>query len=196
MRRNSITNDENPIWWHLERIVQNKNTRVWETQHCILELYNMKIYQKKNGPVYHRLKTMVKRSMEQNLRNKNFEARKGNYETNAVVKSQATKPCEQWTLGDCWQWETDGQCSKGDNWTFRHDVNKRAKNDTAESVSDLSHAAKWAKIIENPKSQRKESQWWNVSMAMQGLPQRKLHQFILWKVAPSRMLVPQVQEWA
>ena len=30
-------------------------------------------------------------------------------------------------LGDCWQWEANGQCSKGDNCIFRHDVNKRAK---------------------------------------------------------------------
>ena len=30
-------------------------------------------------------------------------------------------------LGDCWQWEASGQCSKGDNCSFRHDVNKRAK---------------------------------------------------------------------
>ena len=30
---------------------------------------------------------------------------------------------------------------------------------------------------------------------MQGLPQMNLHQFILWKVAPSRMLVLQDQEW-
>ena len=32
MGRNFIINDENPIWWHLGRIVQTKNTRVWETQ--------------------------------------------------------------------------------------------------------------------------------------------------------------------
>ena len=32
MGRNSLINDENPIWWHLWRIVQTKNTRVWETQ--------------------------------------------------------------------------------------------------------------------------------------------------------------------
>ena len=32
MWRNFIINDENPIWWHLGRIVQTKNTRVWETQ--------------------------------------------------------------------------------------------------------------------------------------------------------------------
>ena len=34
----------------------------------VLELYNMEIHQKKVGPDYHRLKTMVKRSIEQNLR--------------------------------------------------------------------------------------------------------------------------------
>ena len=30
--RNFIVNDVNPTWWHLGRIVQIKNTRVWETQ--------------------------------------------------------------------------------------------------------------------------------------------------------------------
>ena len=50
----------------------------------VLELYNMEIHQKKSGPDYHRLKTMVKRSIEQNLRIKNFEARNGNFERNAV----------------------------------------------------------------------------------------------------------------
>ena len=42
----------------------------------VLELYNMEIHQKKAGPDYHRLKTMVKRSIEENLRMKNFQARK------------------------------------------------------------------------------------------------------------------------
>ena len=94
----------------------------------VLELYNMELHQKKAGPDYHRLKTMVKRSIEQNLRIKNFEARNGNYERNAVVKNQGTKQRGQRTLGDCWQWETNGQCSKGDNCSFRHDINKRAKS--------------------------------------------------------------------
>ena len=60
-----------------------------------LELYNVEIHQKKAGPDYHRLKTMVKRSIEQNLRIKYFEARNGNYEANAVVKNQGTKQREQ-----------------------------------------------------------------------------------------------------
>ena len=64
-----------------------------------------------------------------------------------------------------------------------------------EFFSELFYAAECEKCIGNPKSQRQESQWWNVSMALQGLAQRNLHQCILWKVAPSRMLVLQVRKW-
>ena len=39
----------------------------------VLELYKMEIHQKKAGPDYHTLKTMVKRSIEQNLRIMNYE---------------------------------------------------------------------------------------------------------------------------
>ena len=94
----------------------------------VLELYNMEIHQKKAGPDCHRLKTMVKRSIEQNLRINNSEARNGIYERNAVVKNQGTKPGGQRILGDCWQWKANGQCVKGDNCSFRHDMNKRAKS--------------------------------------------------------------------
>ena len=57
----------------------------------LLELYDLEIHQKKLGPDFHRLKTMVKRSIEQEIRNKNFGAKNGNYERNAVVKNQGTK---------------------------------------------------------------------------------------------------------
>ena len=91
----------------------------------VLELYDLETHQKKLGPDYHRLKAMVKRSIEQETRNKNFGARNGNFEKNAVVKNQGTKQRVQRILGDCWPWETNGQCVKGDNCSFRHDVNKR-----------------------------------------------------------------------
>ena len=93
----------------------------------VLELYNMEIHQKKAGPDYHRLKTMVKRSIEQEIRFKNLGARNGNYERNAVVKNQETKQRVQRILEDCWQWESNGQCSRGDNCSFRHVINKRGK---------------------------------------------------------------------
>ena len=92
-----------------------------------MELHDLEIHQKKIGPDYHRLKTMVKRSIEQDIRNKNFGSRNGNFEKNAVVKNQGTKQRVQRILGDCWQWETNGQCVKGDNCSFRHDMNKRGK---------------------------------------------------------------------
>ena len=38
----------------------------------VLELYDLETHQKKLEPDYHRLKTMVKRSIEQDLRNRNF----------------------------------------------------------------------------------------------------------------------------
>ena len=101
----------------------------------------MEIHQKKAGPDYHSLKTMVKRSIEQNLRMKNFEARNGSFETSAVFKIHRAKQREQRSLGDCWQWKANGQCPKGDNCGFRYDTNKRAKIDTVEHVSEFFHAA-------------------------------------------------------
>ena len=59
--------------------------------------------------------------------NKEFCSQKRKYEMNAVVKDQGTKQRAQTTLGDCWQWKANVQCSKGDNCSFRHDMNKRAK---------------------------------------------------------------------
>ena len=73
-----------------------------------MELYDLEIHQKKAGPDHHRLKTTVKRSTVQEIRNKNSGARNGNYEKNAVVKNPGTKQRGQRILGDCWQWETNG----------------------------------------------------------------------------------------
>ena len=109
-------------------IHQKKLGRESEKLKTVLELYDLEIHQKKLGPDYHRLKNMVKRSIEQEIRNKNFGSRIGNFEKNAVVKNQGTKQRVQRILGDCWQWETNGQCVKGNNCSFRHDMDKRGKS--------------------------------------------------------------------
>ena len=127
----------------------------------VLELYDLETHQKKLGPDYHRLKTMVKRSIEQEIRNKNFGIRSGNFEKNAEVKNQGTKQRGQRILGDCWQWEAKRQCVKGDNCSFRHDK--------AGSFSELFYAAEWEKCIENWMSQRKGSQCEKISIAMPGV---------------------------
>ena len=161
----------------------------------VWELYDLEIHLKKAGPDHHRLKTMVKRSTEQNLRMKNFEARNGNDGTNAVVKNQGTKQREQRSLGNCSQWKANGQCSKGDNCSFRHDMNKRAKS-TQPNPSPRYSTQQNVKNASRTKSPRgKKPKWENGSTAVQGLPQRNLHQSILWKMASPRMLVLQVREW-
>ena len=77
--------------------------RASEKLKTVLELCDLETHQKKLGPDYHRVKTMVKRSIEQDIRNKSFGIRNGNFEKNAVVKNQGTKQRVQRILGDCWQ---------------------------------------------------------------------------------------------
>ena len=94
MGRNSIVNDEHPTDDILEGLYKLR-IRESEKLKTVLELYDLQFDQKKLGLDYHRLKTMVKRSIEQNLRMKHFEAKNGNFETSAVVKNQGTKQREQ-----------------------------------------------------------------------------------------------------
>ena len=153
--------------------------REYEKLKTVLELHDLEIHQKNIGPDCHRLKTMVKRSVEQDLRNKNLGARNGNYERNAVVKNKGTKQRGQRILGDCWQWEANGQCSKGDNCSFRHDVNKRAKM-TQPNPSPISFMQQDEKKASKTRSPRGKSP----SGRMFRLPckdylKRNLHQLIL-----------------
>ena len=77
--------------------------REFEKLKTVLELYDLETHQKKLEPDYHRLKTMVTRSIEQEIRKKNFGSRNGNFEKNVVAKNQGTKQRVQRILGDCWQ---------------------------------------------------------------------------------------------
>ena len=70
---------------------------------------------------------MVKRSIKQDIRKKNLAPEMEIMKGTPVVRNQGTKQRGHRTLGDCWQWETNGQCVKGDNCSFRHDTNKRGK---------------------------------------------------------------------
>ena len=90
--------------------------------------------------------------------------------------------------------KANGQCSKGDNCSFPHDLKKRARSKQP-NPSPSSFMQQTERNVSRTRSPRgKESQWKNVSIALQGLPQRNLHQFILWKKASSRMLVLHVRK--
>ena len=73
-----------------------------------------------------------------------------------MVKNQRTKQREQRTLGDCWQWKANGQCSKRDNCSFRHDKDKRAKS-TQPNPSPRSSTQQSVKNASRTKSPRGKS---------------------------------------
>ena len=128
MGRNIIVYDENPAWWHLGRIVQIKNTRVWKTQDRIGIV--------RPGDSSEEVKDLIITDWKlwwKEVSSKIFEIRilgpeVGIVRRTPVVKNQGTKQRVQRILGDCWQWETNGQCVKGDNCSFRHDTHKRGKS--------------------------------------------------------------------
>ena len=106
------------------------NLRIRESEKLktVLALYDLKIHQKKLGPDYHRLKTIVKKSIEQDTRNKNFGARNGNYEEKTPwSRIQGQNSVDKEFLEIVGKWKSHGQCSQGGKCSFRHDMNKRAE---------------------------------------------------------------------
>ena len=94
----------------------------------VLEWYDLETHQKKLWPDYHRLKTMVKRSIEQDIQIKNFWRQKWKFwEKRRGQESRDKTACTEEFLETCCQWEFNGQSSRGDICSFRQDVNKRAK---------------------------------------------------------------------
>ena len=89
----------------------------------VLQLYHLEIHQKISEPDNQRLKTVVKRSIDQKLRSRNVEARNQWIEKGAVVKNRRDQSGVERGPGECWQRKAQGQCSKGDHCSFRHDEN-------------------------------------------------------------------------
>ena len=71
----------------------------------VLELYDMEIHQKIPMPNYQKLRTMVKRSVNQKLRLRNLDARHGRSETGAVVKNRKGLSGVEAGKDVCYQWK-------------------------------------------------------------------------------------------
>ena len=68
----------------------------------VLEMYDMENHQKISMPNYQKLKTEVKRSIDQKLRLRNFDARHGKIETGEVVKNRKGLSCVEGGKGTCY----------------------------------------------------------------------------------------------
>ena len=93
----------------------------------VLELYYMEIQQKISMPNNQRLKTMMKTSINQKLRLRNFDARDEKNRNKCRGQESQGLSCVERGKIICYQWKEKGQCSKGDQCSFRHESNDRAK---------------------------------------------------------------------
>ena len=71
----------------------------------VFELCEMEIHQKISMLDAQKLKTMVKRSTDQKLRLRNFDARHWRIETGAVVKNRKGLSGVEGGKGTCYQWK-------------------------------------------------------------------------------------------
>ena len=106
------------------------NLRIRESNQLktVLELYDMEIHQKISVPNYQKLKTTVKRSIDQKLRLRNFDARHGRIETGAEVKNRKGIGGVEGGKGTLVSsGKKKDQCSKGDQCSFPHEGSDRAQ---------------------------------------------------------------------
>ena len=96
----------------------------------VLELYDLEIHRKILFPKYQNFKTMVKESIDQKLRLRNFDAGYGRIESGAVVKSRKGLIGVEGGKGICYQWKEKGQCSQGDRCNIRTRPKSCAKTRT------------------------------------------------------------------
>ena len=98
----------------------------------VLELYDLETHQKKLGPDYHRLKAMVKRfpskTFEIRILGSEMEILRERRGQESGNKTACTK--NSWRL---LAMGTNGQCVKGDNSSFRHDMDKCGKSSPSNS---------------------------------------------------------------
>ena len=85
-----------------------------------LELCDMEIHQKISVPNYQKLKTTVKRSKDQKLRSRNFDARHGRIE-NWIDRRWKKRYLSRTTYHSL-----SSLCSQGDRCSFRHETQDRA----------------------------------------------------------------------
>ena len=118
-------------------MTKNPSDDILESLYKLRIRSDMEIHQKISMPNDQKMKTMVKRRKDQKLRLRNFDARHEKIETGAVVKSHKGLSGVERGKGICYQWKAKGQCSKGDQCSFRHESDDRAPKPTP--LHPLSH---------------------------------------------------------
>ena len=95
------------------KVFQKMRVRESDQFRTVLELYDMAIHQKISMHKCQKLKTMVKTSIDQKLRLRNFDAKNERIKTGAVVTSRRGLSGVEKRKGISYQWKAKRQCSRG-----------------------------------------------------------------------------------
>ena len=132
----------------------------------VLATYEQENVRNNEPPSYSRLKTIVRRHIDQTMRTRNFRARNEMVERGAVTKSQkGRKASVDRKVGECYQWKATGQCSRGDSCSFSHDRASGNRCDQRQggqssSLAPKSAGTQWRKeTLKKFRSQRGQPFW-------------------------------------
>ena len=133
----------------------------------VLALYEQENIRNNEPQSYSRLKTTVRRHMDQTMRTRSFRARNEIVERGAVTKSQeGRKASVERKVGECYQWKAIGQCSKGDSCSFSQDPasgnrrdQRREGQSSSPSPAPKAQAQTDGKIPSKTSGQKGKSFW-------------------------------------
>ena len=124
---NSIVYDQDPTGWYSRKSVQIENTWIWSTQNCFrivrhgdsskdIDAQLSKI--EDDGEKKHTSETSIRKFWRQTRENRN---RSSGQESKGIISGV------EGGKGISYQWKEEGQCSQGDQCSFRHESNNRAQ---------------------------------------------------------------------
>ena len=142
---------------HILESLYKLRIRESEKLKTVLELYDMEIHQKISMPIYQKLKTMVKRSIDQKLRLRNFDVRHGRLGTEAGVKNRKGSSGVEGGKGMCHQWKEKGQCSQGDQCSFRHESNDHTQKPEHKAATPSDSSVQRGRSVSRKRSIRGKS---------------------------------------
>ena len=151
----------------------------------VLVLYDMEIHQKTSVPNYQNLKTMVKRSIDQKLRLRNFDARHCEIESGEVIKCRRGLSGVEGGKGLCYQWK-----EKAGVRSFRHDAQDRAQKPAHNAATPSEPSLSRGRSVSRKRSIRgKSNPWCHSSTSVQIVFERYLHANVLWILASARVSI-------
>ena len=108
------------------KVCTSENTRFCSASNCIGYVRPRKWSNFSNAK--QRLRSVVRRHIDQNIRTRNFKARNERIETGSLVKSQQGREASvERKVGKCRQWKGTGQCARGDSCSFSHESTRGQK---------------------------------------------------------------------